>query len=311
MIPIKLPNAAAFEQLHQKVILSYMADPMKKTGLAKLNAWLKKNNIHKGTFAEVLIAKPKDLIRIADQLDQIKWKVPSEVENLKKLYEKFSVVKKTPFRIGNNRYSGYTFVSMTGVTVCPYCNRNYVLNVPGENNRTSELDHSFNKDTYPLLSLSLYNLVPVCKPCNHIKSNKRGRYYNPYNSSIKIFPKFRVEIKAPMLFNDLDSFDLRMSVPKDFKDNINNLFIDKLYSLHKDLVLDIIRRKYVYNDTWIKDIFNQLKDLNLPYGKVLKNEDELLNLLLGVFIDSVDFHKRPFSKLVSDVWAQIKKDKRI
>lgn len=50
---------------------------------------------------------------------------------------------------------------------CPYCNAETVgmahLSV---SKFVSDIDHIFPKSVYPLLSLSLYNLVPVCNRCN-------------------------------------------------------------------------------------------------------------------------------------------------
>jgi len=59
------------------------------------------------------------------------------------------------------------FVRLLDVRYCPYCNAETVgtAHLPSSE-YVPDIDHILPKGVYPLLSLSLYNLVPVCNRCN-------------------------------------------------------------------------------------------------------------------------------------------------
>ena len=56
------------------------------------------------------------------------------------------------------------------VTVCPYCNRQYIFTL-SKGKARPQLDHYYPKSKYPYLALSLYNLIPSCSTCNMAKSS--------------------------------------------------------------------------------------------------------------------------------------------
>lgn len=64
------------------------------------------------------------------------------------------------------------YIDDLDITVCPYCNRNYIFNFKKTKslNTIAQLDHFFDKSTYPYFSVSIFNLVPSCQTCNQIKS---------------------------------------------------------------------------------------------------------------------------------------------
>jgi hypothetical protein len=79
------------------------------------------------------------------------------------------------------------------VKFCPYCWKNnltYFWNIDrfydeeDDNRRTFELDHFFPKDTFYNIWFNLYNLIPSCKSCNHLKHNlnpfEKTRFFHPY-----------------------------------------------------------------------------------------------------------------------------------
>ena len=55
------------------------------------------------------------------------------------------------------------FVRLLDIRYCPYCNAETVgtAMLPGRIH-LPDIDHIFSKNNYPLLALSLYNLVPAC-----------------------------------------------------------------------------------------------------------------------------------------------------
>jgi hypothetical protein len=72
------------------------------------------------------------------------------------------------FQYSNWRESGssYLLFDWLGIKVCPYCNWALVLVDRVRNILVVTFDHFYDKGTYPYLSLSFYNLIPACQPCN-------------------------------------------------------------------------------------------------------------------------------------------------
>ena len=59
------------------------------------------------------------------------------------------------------------FVRLLDIRYCPYCNAETVETAMlPERIHVPDIDHIFPKDNYPLLAVSLYNLVPACNRCN-------------------------------------------------------------------------------------------------------------------------------------------------
>lgn len=72
----------------------------------------------------------------------------------------------------------HRLIVMLNVEICPYCNRNYITTY--QYGRQSEMDHFWPKSRYPYFGISLLNLIPCCKPCNHGKGEKVAGLY-PYS----------------------------------------------------------------------------------------------------------------------------------
>lgn len=88
-------------------------------------------------------------------------------------------------------YNAYTLFRMMGLSVCPYCEMEYVqeLDINGQKRRTLEFDHFFAKTDFPALAMCFYNLVPSCKQCNQLKltSPVAASPYDPTIESMSYF----------------------------------------------------------------------------------------------------------------------------
>lgn len=62
-----------------------------------------------------------------------------------------------------------------GLVYCPYCNCNLIEVYPTCSGKIHKgpLDHFYDKDAYPYLALSIYNLIPVCDQCNREKGTSQ------------------------------------------------------------------------------------------------------------------------------------------
>ncbi|MBU3133104.1 hypothetical protein KPL40_11635 [Clostridium gasigenes] len=95
----------------------------------------------------------------------------------------------------NFRWSRHDFINKLNIKVCPYCNRNYITSyisskediLIGKQRKktTADADHYYCKDSYPILAINIYNLIPSCGVCNSkMKGNKvkdkAGCHLYPY-----------------------------------------------------------------------------------------------------------------------------------
>lgn len=182
-----------------------------------------------------------------------------------------------------------------GLLVCAYCNRNYI------NTRDrllgSEMDHFYNKNKFPMFSISLYNFIPSCSTCNRIKGTKNLKI-NPYLSidtdkvKFEITPdseSYKIEIKREANSN-FHTFELTEDMKNDF---IDVLKLDEAYKVHVIEVLEMINREKEYNEKYREDLKSMFwgeeieidKKIDaLIYGDVIfTSEDDLVNKSLGKF----------------------------
>lgn len=218
-------------------------------------------------------------------------------------------------------------IDLKNVSVCPYCNRNYINSTykmlhcdncnqdlfvidevekecPGCNQEingqtkvvnTAQLDHLFPKDSYPLFAVSFYNLIPSCYSCNHVKSNK-DLEYSPYDTS---FPFD--DIKFTYVPKSVDDIEIKIdSHDSDFKKGIRILGIEELYQSHVDVVNELIWKKEVYTDSYREGLSAILNQTNLELSK-----SEVNRFITGHYTDKENYGKRPLSKMVTDISKEI------
>lgn len=182
-----------------------------------------------------------------------------------------------------------------GLLVCPYCNRNYINT--RDRSLGAEMDHFYNKDTFPMFSISLYNFIPSCSTCNRIKGTKTLKI-NPYlrNDTQKVkfdlipdLDGYRIEIKQ-----DQDGNLHTLAETEDLKnDLIDILKLDEAYKVHKIEVREMLDREKEYNEKYREDLKNMFSGEGIEIDKkidaliygdiVFTSEDDLINKSLGKF----------------------------
>ena len=182
-----------------------------------------------------------------------------------------------------------------GLLVCPYCNRNYINT--RDRSLGAEMDHFYNKDTFPMFSISLYNFIPSCSTCNRIKGTKTLKI-NPYlrNDIQKVkfdlitdLDGYRIEIKQ-----DQDGNLHTLAETEDLKnDLIDILKLDEAYKVHKIEVREMLDREKEYNEKYREDLKNMFSGEGIEIDKkidaliygdiVFTSEDDLINKSLGNF----------------------------
>lgn len=193
-------------------------------------------------------------------------------------------------------------VKKYGIRSCPYCNENYIINreiEEGKKYATAQIDHFFPKDKFPIFAISLYNLIPSCTSCNHIKTNRylgispHDRRYDFSKISISYSPK-----NVDFLYNengfDVDFICDDIELKKLIDVNLDELGIRDAYSMHKDYMVEIMKKAQIYTNEYRKDMINEFKDL-------FETDQELIQTLFGNYIREEELLKRPLAKLTRDL----------
>ncbi|WP_237276422.1 hypothetical protein [Tenacibaculum ovolyticum] len=211
------------------------------------------------------------------------------------------------------KFTSYTLTSLLGFSVCPYCNRNWIITVSKRNKKVTnpQLDHFFSKSHFPLLRLSFYNLIPSCETCNaRLKKNTEFKIDNnlhPYLDGYSTNAKFIVHPlsyeAAVGVGNDYKVvIDCKKQLKSKVKSNHETFKIDEIYEKHGDIISEVFRKKYIWNDTYFKTLKTTFSELNI-------SKNEMYRLIFGNYLDESEFSKRPFSKLTKDLTEDILKFK--
>lgn len=318
MIPLEKSNPSEVEkiclELYKK--MNFQGYPEFKNDL---NSWVVSNvselATEKDAFLKIMSAEYLFLEECKKLLNNFIVNEPKLTEYLKKSYDKIdSELRKK-------------IIDLKNISVCPYCNRNYInstykilhcnncnqdlfvideaekecsgckqeINGQTKVVNTAQLDHFFPKDNYPLFAVSFYNLIPSCYSCNHVKSNKDLKY-SPYDTSFPFddvkftyIPKSVDEIKIK-----IDSHDI------DFENGIRDLGTEELYQSHIDMVNELIWKKKVYTDSYRESLSKIFNQTNLELSKA-----EVNRFITGHYTDKENYGKRPLSKMVTDISKEI------
>lgn len=191
--------------------------------------------------------------------------------------------------------------------VCAYCLAQstsiYQSNAPGKKfYLTGNLDHIKAKATYPLFSLSLRNLVPVCGHCNQRKSDTEYKY-DPFN------PKH----KHKFVFTDCLEYDDSTSSVKlkslekmqispngtDFSKLAEKLDYEKLYqnfSGNAEILVDRFQKFHSKGYKTHVETVSMKRNIN----------SEMKYFVSDIPLINENIHKYPLTKFKIDLFKEIK-----
>lgn len=206
----------------------------------------------------------------------------------------------------------YWFAKLIQRNTCTYCNRQYVFTVERPVITSNKdyiakpvFDHWFAKSEFPLLSLSIHNLIPSCTVCNSsvkgTKSMDINRHIHPYIIEPK---EVDFTFRATKTAATQPEWELKIDrkVGSRIDNTIKDFALDEIYALHAPLeAKDIMDFHDAYPDDYLKTLFSILKDDN----KWNLTREEVYRILFGVEYESDKFLDRPFSKLKHDLLKQI------
>jgi len=246
-----------------------------------------------------------DIEEKINRLTQRKQKnLKTTIENLFKYTNKYQGKALTPFFTDNFNFR-----------TCFYCNKDFITNF--DKTSTFQLDHFYDKGSYPYLALSLYNLIPSCSTCNSskVKGSKNTYEHDPKVGSFKnetcLAPNnkdfdFDQKVKFKLLLSD-SCKNLQIKTKEDIetplKENYSNEYdkyreifkLNERYKAHKDIVYEMMQNAQLYPESRLKE----LQDLTgIPYQQIKKDIFNLID-------EDVDLSKEPFSKLKQDISKEL------
>ena len=207
------------------------------------------------------------------------------------------------------------FISLLGVDVCPYCNRQYIttaLRTAKASPIRAEFDHYRNKSKYPFFALSILNLVPCCSVCNRTKKDSMLDFLYPYAEGIDQDYAIRTEPENGIIYltgtrimkeDFILSFkeknpDLDKSKRSRILNSIENLQLETLYNAHREYVSDIMFQRYIFTEPMIQELMKQFPDL-------FHSREEVRNMLVLLDMNEKSWGKRPLSKLTHDISEEL------
>lgn len=212
----------------------------------------------------------------------------------KKIYESYD-------KIINNGYNK-RLINNLGMSVCPYCNRDFINN-RGEQ-PSVQLDHFYPRSLFPIFAVCLYNLIPACYACNHIKSDKIIGL-SPYEDySLDDLLTFTYSLEDIDFLHDSNSINLEILFAeedgKSLKKNFSELHLNEAYSLHKQEVQSILRKVMIFSDKKIDELWYSYNDL-------FDSREEIVQDIFGSY-SSGGYQNRILAKLKSDIYKESKKN---
>jgi len=86
-----------------------------------------------------------------------------------------------------------------------------------------QFDHFYSKKQFPYLSISLYNLIPSCAPCNLSKGDKPialNTHYHPYYSDLShqaiFLPEYPLDLKK-LSIGDVAKLNIKIKFKPRFR----------------------------------------------------------------------------------------------
>lgn len=291
MIPICFRKKGAVNRLYH-ILLNVKPTQKNKVEYLKniraINKWCLKNISVSGkkySLPDVIKADYSEIAEIANVYNSRQIKMP-------KKYKKFIIDT-----LYKQRFPRKEFVEELQVTVCPYCNRNFVNST--YKRTMCDLDHFYDKETYPILAVSFHNLVPVCHACNHAKASN-AISYSPHNTKFNTddLLSFDFYIGGIDYWVDNKQIGIEIDCSRELESNVQELKLREVYQIHSYIVQECIKKAIMFNPDYMTDLFN-------TYNGLFESEEELYRIVFGNYMEESSYGKRPLSKLTKDILSKL------
>jgi len=192
------------------------------------------------------------------------------------------------------------------IDVCPYCNRQYIhtISITTSGTYLGDLDHFYPQSCYQLFSLSLWNLIPVCKPCNQLLKRFFNKHIlSPFEGGFDDDCIFRAIPKDTAAYFGLnDHLTLKWEIQshtmpekrKKIQQNLDMFRLDDVYQFQVENVKSILFSRYLHSRAYFDKVDGILAKLSLP-------EEEINRLRYRTSLDKEQFHKELLGKMTYDI----------
>lgn len=194
-------------------------------------------------------------------------------------------------------------VKESGIVTCSYCNRDYI-NARHLEASGAQLDHFIPRASYPIFSLSIYNLVPSCGNCNRVKSDKsetntgndeKINFISPHDQSFD----FEGNLRFTYRLTSVDNIEIEIKASNDLENNIEAMSIKNAYQIHDIDIKEMIEKRRKYNITQMEEIQAVLHKYNI--GK-----NEMKDAIFGKEPKESEYGKKTLSKFRRDILREMK-----
>lgn len=190
-----------------------------------------------------------------------------------------------------------TVLNSLNLSVCPYCNRQYIFGTDINRKVHAQFDHFYSKSKYPYLALSFYNLIPCCPSCNKAKGEEHIEI-NPYIEGFDNKGKLKIDSPLNCILRNSD-WEVRFDSDDRCKTNIQAFALDELYRKHKDYAYEIALKSIANQRGYYESIKETFSELGIT-------DEAIDRIIWGNYLDNNQQSNRPLSKMAFDIINQFK-----
>lgn len=197
-------------------------------------------------------------------------------------------------RVGTEKKNNIELSKALKLTICPYCNRNFINN-RGDRESGRQFDHFYSRHEVPYFALSLYNLVPSCSVCNHIKQNSNNMTCCPFDPENAVERKLKFKVEFPT-----GNISVQKTVP-----DVETLKLNEAYEINSEDVKRLFNEEKKYCRDYRKRLLEKID----PTYRFLLSEQQFDRMIFGeaIYLDHKKFRNEPLSYLKYDTYKTIKK----
>lgn len=229
-------------------------------------------------------------------------KINKDCNNLKDLNQLFRT--NTGFKYDNKRNDLLNFMINQKIEInsCHYCNIDFINSFEEDKNYDhSTFDHVFPKEIFPFLSLSIFNIVPCCSPCN--SKFKHTTEFIIDEDLPKLIPSSKEYILDELVqfqlkFKENEILDLKVDLTnlsniKNVDEYITMFRLKGRYEFHRQKAIDLVDKRKIYSDSQIREIAKLLA----------RDEQSIKEDIFGK--ECFQSNNEPFEKYKQDIALQL------